>query len=174
MIAIITAVFAFSGFAQAKPNYQATITKSYPGYKILQLSDFNQKFLTTKTPGLAVGDFNGDKLSDFAALIRSDKKKRYEAGKNSYDFYPGKFVICHGDKKNKYNCKALSDSSFTLPQESYLTSIKPQKTGCYTDKGKKIFRDVKTDAIGWYYPEKGGSHYIHQPNGEYQNCVTSD
>jgi len=61
-----------------------------------------------------------------------------------------------------------------IPQQSYLTKVKSQKTGCYNDKGTKDYLEVKTDSIGWYYPEKGGIHYIFQKDGTYKNCVTSD
>lgn len=172
LISIVALIFSMKAFAT--PNFQKQIRKTYPGFQVLTKNEFNTESIKTKEPGLISGDFNGDKIVDYAAMLRSPKKKRYEAGKNSYDYYEGKVVVCHGNKDKSYKCQKISEGQFTIPQESYLSLVKPQKTGCYSDSGAKDYVDVKTDAIGWYYPEKGGSHYIFQKDGTYKNCVTSD
>lgn len=166
--------FCVSTSVYAESNYQKMIEKSYPGFVILKTTEFKSEFIQSKEPGLIIGKFNDDQLLDFAAMIRAKEKKRYGTGPTSYEYFDGKIVVCHAEKKSDYKCQLISEAPISIPQESYLALVKPQKTNCFDDNGKKKFVNVKTDAIGWYYPEKGGSHYFHKKDGTYENCVTSD
>ena len=174
MRCVMFGVLFLSVTAFGATDYQKEIDKQFPGFIALTKSEFNPEFIKSENPGLITGKFNPDQMKDFAAIVRDKTKKRYEARENSYDYYDGKVVSCLGQPKGGYKCQVISKMPFTIPQQSYLTTATPQKTGCYNDKGEKDSVDVKTDAIGWYYPEKGGSHYIYQADGTYRNCVTSD
>lgn len=174
MKATILMLITFGISVSAFGSFQEVVHKNFPGFKILEKKEFNPTFIKESEPGLVIGNFNGDSFKDFSAMIRSSKKKAYGKGKSAYDYFDGKVVVCHGTKEKSYKCKVISEAPVMIPQESYLALAKPQKTGCYTDGGKKEFVEVKTDAIGWYYPEKGGSHYFMKDDGKYRNCVTSD
>jgi hypothetical protein len=152
-------------------EFQSHIARSYPGFKILSPNEFERSISTeTPTPGLVIGQFNYDSLQDFACLIRAAEKKWDPGG---YYYYEGKFVVCHGLEDGGYQCLELSSMPISVPYFSYLLRAAPQKTYCCSDNGK-VPIDVKTDAIAWYVPEKGGSHYIYQSDGSYLNCVVSD
>jgi len=163
--------------SMAGADFQKQIDKHYPGFFILQNNEFSKdmmKFIKSENPGFITGRFNGDDHTDFAAMIRGKNKRRYDAGVHSYDFYDGKVIVCHGLKSTDYKCQIISESNTILPAQSFLKTMKPQKTGCYNNSGKKDYIDVKKDTIGLYYYESGGSHYIYQEDGTYKNCVTSD
>lgn len=77
-------------------DYQNEIDKQFPGFIALKKSEFNPEFIKSDNPGLITGKFNPDQIQDFAAIVRENTKKRYEAGENSYDYYDGKVVSCLG------------------------------------------------------------------------------
>lgn len=166
-------IYLFSLSLNAANDFHKYIAENYKDFQILNLKDFAKDIKLKTNPALITGKFNNDSLSDFAALIHNKTKKRYDAGEYSYDYFDGKLIVCHGFSKKKYHCKELAQMPMILPYSSYLIRISPQKTGCYKE-GSKDYLDVKTDAIGWYYPEKGASHYIYQSDSSYLNCVTSD
>ncbi len=173
-IQIILSSFIFAG---TPVDYQKQIDKHLSGFIIVPKAEFSSdlvKITKLENPGLAIGDFNGDKIPDFAALVRNKVKKRYEAGANSYDYYDGKFVICLGTKKSDFKCPMVSSPTIHLPLETYLQTVPPQRTGCYNEKGKKDFINVKTDAISMNFFEKAAVNYIHQPDGTYLSCTTAD
>ncbi|MCF8059306.1 MAG: hypothetical protein K9K67_08420 [Bacteriovoracaceae bacterium] len=167
-------------FLSAKPidqKHLKVIGDKYPNYKIVDYKNFNEedkKFIKNKVPGFVVGDFNGDSLKDFAALIHSNASKKYDAGKNSYNFYDGVFIICHGNKSRSFNCLEQTKLPITRPYNSFLKISKLKNLSCYQSDGRKKTVKAKHDSIGWYYPERGGSVYVFQRGEKYLDCAVSD
>jgi hypothetical protein len=163
--------------ASIDQNYLKVINDKYPNYKIIDYKNFNEvdkRLIKNKIPGLAVGDFNGDNLNDFAALIHSKSTKKYKTVKNSCDFYDGLFIICHGKKGRNFKCLEQTKTPITKPYNSFLEISKTKKLSCYQDDGSKKLVKVKHDSIGWYYPERGGSVYVYQKGDKYLDCTVSD
>ncbi len=154
-------------------EYQDAISKAFPGFKILDRSEFDQEIQkTAKTnPALIVGHFNDDALDDFATIIRSEAKQRAQQGE---EYYSGKEVVCHMVSQRKYQCQALSELPIFLPYDSYLRPVRSRMVGCYKEDGTKIKIAIKRDGIGYVVLDKGAGVYIYQLNGSYLNCVTAD
>ena len=121
-----------------RSQHQQVIAQHYPGFRILEASDFEafkQKgFKDGVNGGLIVGRFNFDTTADFAALIVPANTTRYEAGSDSYDFYGGKLVVCFGATSGAFRCEA-EDRIITLPHDTELARIPPGRYKCYGDSG---------------------------------------
>ncbi|MGE3261655.1 MAG: hypothetical protein AB7K68_07760 [Bacteriovoracia bacterium] len=173
MNSLLVLVILLSPLVSSGANFQKEIDKSFPEHVLLKKGEFSSD-CTQKDPGLIAGDFDGDKRSDFAAIIRAKEKKRYEAGVNSYHYYDGKLVVCYSQKKSGYKCSSISNSMVTIPENSCLEVIKPGEAGCIQDDGTKKSKDIKFDSVGLIFPERAASQYIRQPDGSFQNCVIGD
>ena len=155
-------------------SFEENIHRKFPDHQILAKSEFKKTPALVVQPGLVTGQFNEDRFEDFAAMIRSPNMKIYGEGRSSYKYFDGKVVVCHVMREKSFQCRILSEVSVLRHQESYLVLVKPQKTLCLGDNGKKEMVIVKADAIGWHQPEKAASHYFLAEEGKYKNCVTRD
>lgn len=67
-----------------RPQYEQVVARKYPGFRILNASDFESYEQNDIRDGeigsLVVGQFNFDKQLNFAALIIPAKTTRYDAG----------------------------------------------------------------------------------------------
>jgi hypothetical protein len=164
--------FSMAALATARADvYQDAITRAFPGFQILSRSEFlpeiRQK--VKGNPGLITGRFNDDELEDFAAIIRGDVKKKFGSGSRyEYDYFDGKFVVCHGSGTGQYRCQVLSEMPILLPYGTYVSRVSPGKIEC---DGKAV--TIKRDAIG-FASGNIASAYIYQPDGSYDGCVTAD
>lgn len=147
-------------------SFDLVIAKAFPGYQILKRDEFDSeilKFIKTE-PGVVVGKFDSKSKGDFAALLRHSEKKKYLSSK-PYDYYDGKFVVCHEQGGDAFQCKELEKMPIVIPYSSYLVLTGNKKTSCIQSSKPNNRVDVKTDAIGWYTYEKGGSDWIRQADG---------
>jgi hypothetical protein len=107
---------------------QRVVAQRYPGFRILDASDFEafrqKRIKDGVSGGLIVGRFNFDTTTDFAALIVPAKTTRYEAGSNSYNYYAGQLGVCFGAAAGAFRCEA-EDRIITLPQDRELARIPP-------------------------------------------------
>ena len=93
---------AFKSPSNIPPEYQAAISKTYPGYQILNPSEvFLDRGVmgpelydkVKESPGLIVGNFNNDSIDDFVVLVRNSVTK-----KDSWS-PKGKFVDKNNNEK---------------------------------------------------------------------------
>ena len=167
--AAIGLFFSMAALAPARADvYQDAITKAFPGFQILSRSEFLPEVQkeVKGNPGLVTGRFNDDDLEDFAAIIRSDVKKRFAS---EYDYYDGKTVVRHRLPTSGYACQTLGTRSITLPNELYLYRVEPGFECPDIGDGRSI--TTKRDAIGSdLMPSKGGSVRMYI-DGRYFTCV---
>ena len=193
-------------------EYQSAISKAFPGYQILSPSEIfldkeeigDELYNKVKgSPGLIVGNFNGDNIQDFAALIRNLVKQTNigtMGGKiiSRYHFYGGHLVVCYGLGGGKFDCKILPGivDEVHLPFNFALNKTGPGKYSCYTlrkldlrrnrkasidrydvNYGEKhdININVKTDVIGLIMTTKSWviDKYIYQSKSTFLNCDQS-
>ncbi len=151
---------------------QQVIAQHYPGFRILNPSDFEawqQKGIKDGVyGGLVVGQFNFDTTMDFAALIVPAKTTRYEAGSGSYDYYAGKLLVCFGATNGTFRCEA-EDRLITLPHDTELARIPPGRYDCYGDRGVV----TQIDSVG-EGSEKGSDFVIRNRDGSTRHCITAD
>ena len=123
---------------------------------------------------MIVGRFNYDAYQDFAALIISSERQRYIAGNYSYDYYPGKVVVCFGDRREAaFRCEAEAERPITLPNESVLRRVPPGKYTCQEeDRIRTIVTEI--DSVGEEVSDKGASFRSVNRSGTTYVCVTSD
>lgn len=185
-------------------EYQDVIGKAFPGYHILGPSEIrlNKEEMNQETynqvkdhPGLVVGNFNSDKLMDFAALIRDSTRKTLPEDRSSKRpamvYYDGYLVVCLGRAQGGYECKKMQTDPMYIrvPSYSFLEKISPGEQHCTgTDKFRppkpkinpnlgfdpdreprtgEVYIRINTDAI-----VLEGSIYVYQPNGMYLECTT--
>jgi hypothetical protein len=150
-------------------EYQDAIARAFPGFQILNPSEFNTEIQGTVkgNPGLITGRFNDDDLDDFAAIIRENPIRPREQGGRKY--YLGKRVICHGSGTGQYRCQVLSQMPIFLPYGTYVSRVSPGKVQCNGETAVTI----KRDAVG-FESSNVAVAYIYQPGGSYRKCVTAD
>ena len=147
-------------------EYQEHIDKSFPGFQILDRSEF-WKFIRDMNmkehPGLITGTFNDDDLEDFAAIIRRKTKKQ----RGSYEYYDGKIVICNGTPKGGFQCQAVQEWGF-IKSSYYLKKRSAGPVGCWettVEATTDIVADITDVAAGAFF---------YQPDGTYKRCTTAD
>ena len=187
--------------AAVADEYQDAISKVFPGYQILGPSEIKlDKDLDPRIynkvkdrPGLIVGRFNSDKVTDFAALIRGSKlihipKNEADGVWTAIDYYEGYLVVCLGRAQGGYDCTKLETDPLhiQLPYNGFLEKFSPGTAGC-TSLGKpfkapKRRRDLNnpeeeesnvdirfnTDAIALF--DSMYFIYLPQPRGMYRKC----
>ena len=147
LIKLAPATILLAGFlSQALADeYQDTISKAFPGYRILRPSDIkldkdemNQEIYNQVKdhPGLVVGKINSDDITDFAALIRGSTithiAENRARGVIGIDFYEGYLVVCLGRAKGKYDCRKMNESPMriTVPHDVFLAKMSPREQDC--------------------------------------------
>src|SRR5712691_7597652 len=117
-------LMAWTTGAQAD-EYQDQIAKAFAGFEILTRSDFTEEIQqTVKTnPALVKGRFNNDLLEDFAAIILDRSTQYGQQGERKY--YLGKYVVCHGSGKGRYQCQVLKEERIDVPYQSYFDRVSP-------------------------------------------------
>lgn len=178
MIVAATGIWAATACGEDYVKYQKVIAGSFPGYQILQKTDFAEDIQRSQpSPGLVTGRFNYDDHRDFAAIIRHSVKKRFQSDKHSYDYYDGKKVVCYGSENGEYSCREVTGGQFpvVLPFDWYLYVIPSgHRIGCFNDKGEKDYTTVEVDVLGSEYPEKASSVLLYKRDGSESICVTAD
>jgi hypothetical protein len=152
-------------------EYQDQIAQAFAGFEILTRSDFTEEVQqTVKTnPAIATGHFNRDKLEDFAAIILNRSTQYGQQGERKY--YLGKYVVCHGAGKGRYQCQTLKEEHMYLPYALYLRRVKPGKLECVVGKDQTVAKiSLKQDGIGWVFIDRGSAVYIYQSDGTYWEC----
>ena len=153
-------------------EYQDQIAKAFAGFEILARSDFTEQIRTlvkTANPALVKGRFNSDQLEDFAAIILDRSAQYGQQGEGKY--YLGKYVVCHGAGKGRYQCRILKEERIHLPYQNYLQRVSPGKLECTIDKDLNVAEiTLQRDAIRWGAPDGGSGVYIYQPDGTYSEC----
>jgi hypothetical protein len=160
-------------------EYQAAISKSFPGNQILRPSEIllNKKEMGTKlfnrvkaSPSLIVGKFNNDNIEDFAALIRNTTKKSYVQtleGEVIDESYEAHLAVCYGLGGGKFDCtkipRAFAGAGLstdwvlnkTGPSKYFCSSLKEvdlssnQGDDDYSEK-QNVKLAVKTDVINYF------------------------
>jgi hypothetical protein len=155
------------------------VQEKYPAAHLIGVGEFDQemsqwikKNRRVNDPGLAVADFNGDGIEDFAALIRETGSKRYDpstqfgSGK-SYDYYEGALIICHGQASMKFNCSTLEAKPvMTIPYQVYISSA-VKSPDCHFEG------QCAQAALDQVHFEKAGSQHVYC-GGKYRDCTTAD
>jgi len=177
-------------------EYLDAISKAFPGFQILGPSDIklykeqmDQEIYerVKDRPGMAVGKFNSDQRSDFAALIRGTIKKRDTFGN---DYYDGYLVVCYGLAAGGFDCAKMSPAprEFSLPFGWYLEKVAPGKHFCHAlgkldtqkkESGREEKHEVnittKTDSIGYFRTLGNGDiMYAYQGKTVYKKCILTD
>ncbi len=159
-----------------RSQHQRVIAQHYPGFRILDASDFEAYQRTGikdgVSGGLIVGQFNFDATADFAAFIVPANTTRYEAGSNSYDYYAGKLVVCLDATTGAFHC-AAEDRLLSIPHESVLARIPPGRYNCYGDRAVVTQVVTQIDSVG-EGSEKGSDFVIRNRDGSTRLCITAD
>lgn len=155
--------------------FQDQISKSFPGYMIMDYTEFDTDILKNldSNPAFVTGNFNYDGYEDFAALIRGKTSQRYIAGERSYDYYETRLVACHGLGHGRYYCAALSSGVTIIPEYHYLVKHPPGKLNCRSPAGDPV--EAETEFIGWASAKSwatggGEIQYAYQLSGSYMRC----
>ena len=181
-------------------EYQDAISRAFPGFKILGPSDVNlskdwdpQIYNRVKDhPGFVLGRFNSDKVMDFAALIRGQRRihiaENKAKGIYADDYYEGYLVACLGRAQGGYACTKMETDPLRihLPYDGFLEKFSPGTEAC-TALGKafkapKPKRDVNapkeeesnveishdTDVFALF--DKMYFIYVPQGRGMYREC----
>jgi len=154
-------------------EYREQIAKTFVGFEILTRSDFTSEVqaIVKTDPGLVKGHFNSDNFEDFAAIILDRSKQHGQPGERKYYF--GKYVVCHGAGKARYQCQGLKEERIYLPYEAFLFPVSPgRKIRCIANQENLSTAEItlKRDAFGWAVPDRGSRIYIYQPDGTYSEC----
>lgn len=183
-------------------EYQDAVSKAFPGFQILGPSEIklNKAEMNPKTyeqvkdhPGLVMGKINSDDITDFAALIRADKRKTYihkdrDKIVAKFDYYDGYLVVCYGLGSGKYKCEKLNASPMYIrePHSDFVGKIPPARVFCSI---LRKFRPPKPKPDPNLGEEAGESSvqisfntdavslssdpiiYIYQPGGTYLECT---
>jgi hypothetical protein len=182
-------------------EYQDAVGKAFPGFQILGRSEIKLDKSRIEDPkiydqvkdhpGLVVGRFNSDKLTDFAALIRGSRLIHIPENRAdmvwSEDYYEGYLVVCLGRAPGGYECTKLKTDPMRIrkPHLGFLTRISPGSEMCsllwkfQVPKPKRnpnvgeggegpLEITFGTDAIGLFGSDS--VIYVLQPRGMYLEC----
>ncbi len=161
--------------------YERIIEKQFPGFRIMREDEFDAMFKGSfkdgKSGSLLFGYFDLDKNLDFAAYLIGAKRKYQADGKTpislNFNIYDGMIVICHSEKNGNYACEKMLDSPHWMPEENEIVLVPRGTYDCMEYEKEDSHITSQFDAIG-LYSEKGGGVYVHQPDGTYEMCITSD
>jgi hypothetical protein len=186
-IAVSLVLFSISTFVTAdeinREKYQQVVEKHYPGFRILNITDFadslRKKVHDGYSGALIVGNFDFDKYSDFAAIIVSSEARHNEHDFD-YNYYVGKEVVCSGNEHD-FDCRALSNAvlDVRLPySDGYLAKVPAGIHDCQEsneEETKSWTKKVKTeiDSIESVFGPASGFTVLFRDGTSYR-CTTSD
>lgn len=207
------ALFLLAGFLSPAyaDQYQDAIDKAFPGYRILGPSEvgldkngMNQDLYSRVKdhPGLALGDFNSDKIKDFAAIIRGSTKRIQPADpaskRRAMDYYDGFLVVCYGRAQGDYDCHKMHSgpTRVFLPHRQFVGTVPPREQYCLELERFRLPKrrpdpnlgfdpdaapessvriSLRTDAIGLFQTSGlGDVIYVYRPDGIYLECTVTD
>ena len=110
------------------PALLALIQREYPQYKIVQASDIdlNNCEEPKRHPGLVEGDFNGDSRTDYAVLLKSEKRPTKYKGK-VLEAVKVKFAIFLGRQGGKF--QRIHLESFLQSPDHIIVGLAPAPPG---------------------------------------------